>query len=166
MPRLNDQFMETLTHADGSLIVVPEGYYIAEHEQDGMTIDVSLNAYHEPGISVRGSRQAGILKGGIAYDEEGGTFTEGGLYQKGLLMEVEDEKGYRRYWITDSDEEAVLVAVWDPKAEGEHPTDGITLGRFGDYSPASQEDTDTVKETVKAVIDAGRIAINSRLVSS
>ncbi len=163
MPRLNDQFMEALTDADGKLKVVPEGYYIVEHEQDGTTVDVSLNPWHEPGISVRGDLRAGILKGGIEYDEGSAAFIEGGLYQKGLLMEVEDEQGYRRYWIADSDEEEVMVAVWDPNANTPHPADGTPGGQFGDYSPAPQEDADTVKETVKAVIDAGRVAINSQL---
>lgn len=163
MPRLNDQFTEALIGADGRLKVVPDGYVVVEHEQDGLSVEVDLDPWMSPRIFVRGILHAAVLKGGIAYDEESASFEEGGLFQEGLHMDVEDASGDRRYWISDTDQEEVLVSFWDPNAESQHPTDGITLGRYGDYSPAPQEDATRVKETVKAVIDAGSVAIISQL---
>jgi hypothetical protein len=166
MQRLNDQFLEVLTDADGKLKVVPVGYEVARHEEDGRLIDVSLDPYHEPVISVRGVLQAALLKGGIAYDAETETFEEGGLFPKGLHMEMEDEGGDRRYWIADTAGEEVLVSFWDPDANTPHPQDGSLGGQYRDYLPAPEEDAVTVKETAKAVIDAGRIAIDAQLLYS
>ncbi len=168
MPRLNDEFIDALTGADGALKVRPNGYVIAEHEQDGISVEVGLTPWQEPFIGVRGTMRAVVMKGNLVLRDMGQSFEPGGIGEDGLHVAQEGERGEeadKRYLIVDSDEEEVLISLWDPNANIPDPQDGTPGGAYGDYSPAPQEDVESVKKIAKDVIDAGRITIDSQSAS-
>jgi hypothetical protein len=158
--------MEAVTNPNGKLKIEAIGYHMASYDDAGNHVELRFNPYGELGIGVRGLFQAGVLKGGIVSGHGRTTFKEGGLYQKGLHLEFDDEYGLRRYWITDTDDEEVKVSWWDDTVATPHPQDGSLGGQYGDYSPASAEDTEIIKGITTGMIVAARLAVDSQLASS
>ena len=166
MPRLNDQFMEALTEPGGNLKVKPLGlYYLAEHEKDGLKVAVGFNPWMEPTVDIYGVLEAHLVKGSVELSDEHTALKDSdfGLHQKGLHVGIEDAFGDRKYWITDSVDENVQVAYWDPNANTPNPQDGTPGGQYGDYAPVPQEDAEIVKEIARGVIEVARIAVESQL---
>jgi hypothetical protein len=162
MPRLNDQFMEALSVDGRRLKVEPVGYHVIEHEQDGVSVKVSLDPWHQPYVVVAdGDWKGKLLKGGIALKGIGDTFEKSDILEPGLHVVNDNPDDDRRVLIVDSAEEEVLVSHWDPDAPSTDAEGFDDPGLYGDYTPASPQDAETIKQNAQRVIDAARVAVDA-----